>query len=154
MTTPLSGMTFVSKLGIATINLQTKFEISNYSQYEDMKSCAKCTYWGSLGRLGVTQGHRQCHHSIERIYDFLFDFNRICASISYRFRDLATYLSKFADFIRPRLHLAPPWGRLRSKSCGFAYVILCSAVLVEDRLETDRRRRAQGICRAGIASCG
>ena len=52
MTTPLSGMTFVSKLGIATINLQTKFEISNYSQYEDMKSCAKCTYWGSLGRLG------------------------------------------------------------------------------------------------------
>jgi len=46
MTTPLSWMTFVSKLGIATINLQTKFEIFNYSHYEDMRSCAKCTYWG------------------------------------------------------------------------------------------------------------
>jgi len=67
MTTSLSGMTFVSKLEIATINLQTKFDISNYSHYEDVKSYAKCTYWGSLGRLGVTQGHRQCHHSIERI---------------------------------------------------------------------------------------
>ena len=69
MTTPLLGMTFVSKLGIATINLQTKFDISNYSHYEDMNSGAKCrpTNWGSLGRLRITQGHRQCHHSIERI---------------------------------------------------------------------------------------
>ena len=33
---------------------------------------------------GVTQGHRQCHHSIERM-DFLFHFNRNHASILYRF---------------------------------------------------------------------
>jgi len=49
------------------MNLQTKFEVSNYTHYEDMRSGAKCTNWGSLGHLGVTQGHRQCHHSIERI---------------------------------------------------------------------------------------
>ena len=30
------------------------------------------------------------------------------ASISYRFRDIASYLSKVADFNPPRLHLAPP----------------------------------------------
>jgi len=57
----------VSRLGLATVNLQTKFEVSNYTNYEDMRSGAKCTNCGSLGHLGVTQGHPQCHHSIERI---------------------------------------------------------------------------------------
>jgi len=47
--------------------LRTKFDVSNYIHYEDMKSGAKCTNWGSLGQLGVTQGHPQCHNSIERI---------------------------------------------------------------------------------------
>ena len=31
-------------------------------------------------------------------YDFLFDFNRNYVSILYRFRDIAGYLSKVADF--------------------------------------------------------
>jgi len=35
----------------------TKFEVSNYTRYEDMRSCAKCTNWGSLVRLGVNHGH-------------------------------------------------------------------------------------------------
>jgi len=39
----------VSRLGLATINLQTKLEVSNYTHYEDMRSGAKCTNWGSLG---------------------------------------------------------------------------------------------------------
>ena len=54
-------------LGLATINLQTKFEVSNYTHYEDMRSGAKCTNLRSLVRLGVTQGRPQCHHSIERV---------------------------------------------------------------------------------------
>jgi len=41
-------------------------------------------------------------------YDFLFDFNRKCASIWYRFRDIASYLSKVVHFNPPHLHLAPP----------------------------------------------
>jgi len=32
-----------------------------------MNGGEKCRKWGGLGRLGVTQGHGQCHHSIERI---------------------------------------------------------------------------------------
>jgi len=34
----------------------------------------------------------------ESAYDFLFDFNRNYASILYRFRNTASYLSKFANF--------------------------------------------------------
>ena len=78
--------------------------------------------------------------------------NRNHASIFYRFRDTAGYLSKVADFDPPHLHLAPPQGvtavkfrgdlwhqktRVLGQSCGFACVILCLAILVELRLVTD-----------------
>ena len=72
----------------------------------------------------------------------------------YRFRHIASYLSKVADFDRPHLHLAPPQGviqvefrgdlwhqktRIPELSCGVICVILRLAVLVELRLVTDRR---------------
>jgi len=42
LTTPLSGMTYhVGGLGLTTINLFTKFEVSNYTHYEDIKSGSK-----------------------------------------------------------------------------------------------------------------
>ena len=148
----------------------TKFEVSRFTRCEAMNADAKCTNSGSWGRLWVTQGHRQCHHSIDT-YDFIFDFNRNHASILYRFRDIAGYLSKVADFDPPHLHLAPPQGvipvefrgdlwyhktSLPELSCGIVYVILCLAVLVEHRLITDRHRRTQdnSIYRASIASRG
>ena len=59
-----------------------------------------------MGWLGGIQGHRQCHHSIER-YDFLFVFNKNYAFIFYRFRDTASYLSKFANFDLPSLGVTP-----------------------------------------------
>jgi len=83
-----------------------KFEVSRFTHYEAMNGGAKCRKWGGLGRLGGTQGHRQCHHSIERIR-LTTDFNRNHASILYRFRDIAGYLWKVADFDPPHLHLAP-----------------------------------------------
>jgi len=48
----------------------------------------------------------------QRAYDFLFDYNRNHASILYRFRDIASYLSKVANFDPdpPHQHLAPPQG--------------------------------------------
>ena len=76
-------------------------------------------------------------------------------SILYRFRDIAGYLSKVADFDPPHLHLAPPQGvtpvefrgdlwrqktRVFGVSCGVVCVILCLAVLVELRLVTDTDR--------------
>jgi len=77
----------------------TKFEVSRFTRYDAMNGSAKCRKWGSLGQLGGTQGHRQCHHSIER--------NRNHVSVLYRFRDIAGYLSKVNDFDPPHLHLAP-----------------------------------------------
>jgi len=86
-------------------------------------------------------------------YDFLFDFNRNCVSIFCRFRDIASYLSKVADFDPPHLHLAPRRGwcrvefrehlwhqktRVPGLSCGVVSVIVCLAVSVELRLVTDR----------------
>jgi len=73
-------------------------------------------------------------------------------SILYRFRDIAGYLSKVADFDPPRLHLSPPqlvipvefrgdlWHqktRVPVLSCGVICVILCLPVSVEHRLVAD-----------------
>jgi len=74
-------------------------------------------------------------------------------SIFYRFRDIASYLSKIAYFDPPHLHLAPSQGvtpvefrgdlwhqktKFSELSCGVC-VILRLALLVEQRLVTDRR---------------
>jgi len=87
-------------------------------------------------------------------YDFLFDFNRNHGSILYRFRYIASYLLKVADFDPPHSHLAPPQGvipvefsgdlwhqntTVPALSCGVVCVILRLAVLVELRLVTDRQ---------------
>ena len=86
----------------------TKYEVSRFTRYEAVNGGAKCRKWGGLVWLGGTQGQLHCHHSIQRIrLDFLFDFNRNCVSIFYRFRDIAGYLSKVADFDPPHLHSAP-----------------------------------------------
>jgi len=76
----------------------------------------------------------------------------------YRFRDIAGYLSKVADFDPPHLHSAPPVGgdpgrisrdlwhqktRVPEVSFGVVCVILCLAVLVELQLVTDRHRQTQ-----------
>jgi len=42
MTTPLPGMTVVGRLGLAALNIQTKFAIYNY---EDIKIGPKCRNW-------------------------------------------------------------------------------------------------------------
>jgi len=50
LTTPLSGMTVISRLGLPTVNLQTKFEVSNHTHYEAMKSSDNIqigVIWGS-----------------------------------------------------------------------------------------------------------
>ena len=45
-------------------------------------------------------------------YDFLYDINRNYASILYRFRVMARFSSKVADFNPPHLHLSPPVGEV------------------------------------------
>jgi len=56
--------------------------------------------------LEVTQVHRQCHHSISA-YDSLFDFNRDCAPILYRFPIRASCMSKSPILTYPPAFGAP-----------------------------------------------
>ena len=58
-----------ARLGLVVVKRFTKFELSDYRYigYEGMNGGAKCRKWSGLGWLGGTQGHGQCHHSIERI---------------------------------------------------------------------------------------
>jgi len=102
VTTPLSGTVCRPSAGI---NLYTKYEVSMFTHYEDMKGDEKCKKWGWFGVLGVTQGHRKHRHLIS--YNFLFDFNRNYACILYRFRVIAHFSSKVANFNPPHLHLSP-----------------------------------------------
>ena len=67
LTTPLSGKTFFGRVGRAMVSQCTKYEVFGFTGYEAVNGGAKCRKWGGLGWLGGTQGHGQCHHSIERI---------------------------------------------------------------------------------------
>jgi len=42
------GQFVVLRLGLATINLYTKYEVSMLTHYEDMKGDEKCKNWGGL----------------------------------------------------------------------------------------------------------
>jgi len=52
LTTPLSQVVCYPWSRHAVINLPTKFEISNSTQYEDMKGDTKCENWGGFGSHG------------------------------------------------------------------------------------------------------
>jgi len=65
----------------ATIELYTKFEIWKMQKL------------GWSGVLGVTQGHRQHSHPIQR-NDFLFDFDRNYSSFLYHFRVIIAFFQK------------------------------------------------------------
>jgi len=148
---------------MVNLGLCTKFEISIYTSYEDMKG-------GAFRWLGANQGHRQCHHSPfdtaqQRIW-FLFNFNGNYASISYRFLDTASYLSKFANFNPHHLRLAPPFGwprcifaeifGVRKLDLAIVWRCFCDQCIATYentcvwQTETDR----QSIYRASIASRG
>jgi len=167
MTLPtVSGWLVISRLGLATINQQTKFEVSNYSHYKDMKSGAICRNWGSLGQLGVTQGHRQCHHSIQRIR-LPTQLNWNCASILYHFSRYSQFICRKSPILTHptciwcpsrvdrdwKLNSAKIFGTRKLVSlgyrvvfCGTVIVILRLILLAKHRLVTDRQtdRQTQG----------
>ena len=48
-TRPFQGRFVIRRLGLSTINLYTKYEVSMFTHYEDMKGDEKCKNWGGLG---------------------------------------------------------------------------------------------------------
>jgi len=51
VTMPLSGIV-CRRLGLAMINMHTKFQVSTFTHYEDMKGSTKCRDWCGLGVMG------------------------------------------------------------------------------------------------------
>ena len=117
-----------------------------------------------LWRLGGTQGHGQCHHSIERIR---LPIRLSCAVFEIK----ASYLSRVADFDPPHLHLAPSLGvitvefrgdlwRQKTSVHALLYVVVCFILRFSrtpncDRhRQTDGRTRGHGYYRGCIASRG
>jgi len=83
----------------------TKFEVSRFTPYEAMNGSAKCEKWGGLWWLRGTQGHGQCHHSIERIrlpthsVHFLITYNILsetCCISSQQANSAIPYASAYA----------------------------------------------------------
>ena len=65
VTTPLSGKIFFGRVGRAMVSqICTKYEVSRFTRYEAVNGGVKCRKWGGFGRLGGTQGQRQCHHLV------------------------------------------------------------------------------------------
>ena len=89
------------------VNLPTKFEVPSITRFGDMKCVAKCK---KMGWFAVVRSHPRSSAMSpfgRAHYDFLFVFDRNYASIMCRFRDIASYLSKFDNFDLPHLHLTP-----------------------------------------------
>ena len=64
---PFQGQFVLGGLGLATINLRTKFEISTFiTHYKYMTGDKNAKIWVVWG-LGVNTGHRLHSHSIEHI---------------------------------------------------------------------------------------
>jgi len=128
------------------INLSTKFDVSTFTHYEDMKSNAKYRNWGGFGSQGSTKviGIISIWYSA---FHFLFNFNRIYASILYCFRVIMSYLWKAANFNIPNTCI---WGstgsdlellqdlwhhktRVLGLSRGVICMILSLAILIQYR---------------------
>jgi len=135
-----------------------------FTHYKDMKGDKKFGWLGG-GGLGITRRHRQHIPIRYSICDFLFNFNGNYASVLYRFRVIARYLLKVANFNPPHLHLTPfefsryLWHqktRVPELSCGIIYVIIRLAILIQywsvADTHTDKQTHDDGIYRTSIAS--
>jgi len=73
---PFQGWFVVHRLGLATVNLYTKYEVSMFTHYEDITRNSAMAEgprdaFVSIEKLAIderlTQGHRQSCHSIAHI---------------------------------------------------------------------------------------
>jgi len=106
----------------------TKLEVFRFTRYEAMNGGAKCRKWGGLGQLGG--------HSFDRAHMTSYSTLIETMRLSYRFRDIADYLSKVDDFDPPRLHSTPPYGvtpvefrgdlwQQKTRIHGLSYGVVC-----------------------------
>jgi len=164
-----SHVGIIQRILVHTANHSTKFEVSSFSRSRDIFGGGGWNLkWvrDNLSSIGWNSQRSICTPNLESLCkckpppkipynltiqdsanDLLFDFrpNRNHASILYRFRLIASYLSKVANFNVPNLYLVPPLGRAPSiiaeLSCGVVCVILSLTVLIQYQCMTDTHRR-------------
>jgi len=105
---PFQWWFVVRGLGLATINLPTKFEVFIFTHYEDTKrdtNCEKWAVWGSQGSPKVTENNAIRKNA----YEFLLTFHSNYIPILHRFSDMARW-SKVVDCNLRHLYLGPRWG--------------------------------------------
>ena len=49
---PFQGQFVICRLELGMTNMHTKFEVSMFTHYKDVKDNAKCRIWDGLERLG------------------------------------------------------------------------------------------------------
>jgi len=81
----------------------------------------------------VTQCHRQCQHSIERMHATIYSSFIETVSILYRFRDMTSYLFLFyvclAHPLEVTIEISPRSSAPKIKSLGgFVCVMICLMV--------------------------
>ena len=81
---------------------RTANEQNRCTRYEAMNGGAKCKKMGWFALVRGPQGHEQYRHLIERIR-LPIQLYRNYAAILYRFRNIASYLSKVANFNIPHV---------------------------------------------------
>jgi len=108
-----------AKVGVATVNLCTKFEVCMFIHYEDTKGHAKCRNWGGLG-VDDPQDYRQHKRSIQRIMTH-------CATLIETIHHV--YLEPFSsysvDFSLPYSHLSLPLGTTPFEIRRYIQRLLC-----------------------------
>jgi len=95
---PFQGWLVVSRLGLASYRPNFKF--------------LKCTNWGSLKQLGVTQGHRQCCHLLPFDRTHTTSYSTLIETMLLSYTVFATQpgICQVDNFNHPHLNLAPPQG--------------------------------------------
>ena len=148
MTTSLSETVCRPQLGLAMINLSTKFEVSQmFTHYKDTKGNAKYRNLGGFQRLGVNQVIGSITIRQNACY-FLSDFSRNYAPILYRWQVICRK-SRILTYATCIWH--PHWGDFEFRrnlwhqetsvlrlSCRVIHMILSLAVLTQYQYVTDR----------------
>jgi len=98
---------FIGRVGLAMVPQCTKFEVSRFSRYVTLRCNLQ-----KMGWFGAVRGHSRSRAMppFDRAHTTSYS---TLIEILYRFRDIACYLSKVADFDPPHLQLAPRrvWSR-------------------------------------------
>jgi len=136
---PFHGWFVIRWLGLATINLYTKYEVSMFTHYEGDE---KCKNWGGLGVMGKTKSSETSpfYRTHMTSYSTLIETMRLSCTV------FECFPSKVANFNPPHLHLilfefrhnlVHQKTRVPGLSCSVICVILHLAILIQYRSVTD-----------------